>query len=127
MDRLGPPFGPAVALRSQPVELQATGLSDSEPHMSIGRGSDVSLWRIVARARFDLMESETRTSFLSWSHFLRKTTQVGFSRLGRHCVSISGKPEIDVRFSGKCSSHCAIAQGTIEMSRRMPCRIRPLN
>src|ERR1700730_10584537 len=25
------------------------------------------------RARFDLMETETRSSFLSWSHFLRKT------------------------------------------------------
>src|SRR5260370_39421612 len=43
-ERLGPTFRPAVALRSQPVELQAAGLSDSEPHMSIGRGSDVSLW-----------------------------------------------------------------------------------
>src|SRR5260370_41244096 len=34
------------------------------------------------RARLDLMETETRSSFLSWSHFLRKT---------------------GVHFSGKCS------------------------
>jgi hypothetical protein len=43
------------------------------------------------RARFDWMESKARSSFLSWSHFLRKT--------GLHPGSSPGQA-----FSGKCSS-----------------------
>jgi zinc/manganese transport system substrate-binding protein len=47
----------------------------------------------ATRARFDLVESETRSSFFSWSHFLRKT---------------------GVHFSGKCSRCSAlIAASTI--------------
>jgi len=46
---------------------------------------------------------KTATRLSIWSHFLRKTTQVGCSRLGQYWRPISGKPEIGAHSSGKCA------------------------